>query len=484
MVEFRIKRELRLASALEECASMRDRHRRDSIVNDLPKEISALVERDETDFVDIKHIVSRCAMFPNGLLDLFSILSIYEHSGHAKSSGKSKSYERAFTLYTIHFLENTSHLDELLLIVANLETTPNDLRRLCAECVSKNDLLEFEIVSLDDALLYLSEFPVKSDGIHPVAHFVERLASLAPTEVAKKLHEWTDQNCNRLGMSLNASQRIRIKIAQPKVLPSYLLVEIAPDPNKSVETNYQLYQLSVWLWRQPDDSTCLYRDDAFRTITDIEKELGRLIDMAVDAYDLTVEVFLPFALMSLDIDQWLRPVEFGESEKLGRNYHVVVRSWDRMTPEARKLISYWRRRWQEFRSGLEAGDTQQIVHLCERRKYSSGELYEHLIKNARKACLGLPFDINDSMFGERLLPQVVRTGVPIALWVRECDVMRNNPELIQGTLHELLSRAQELPESIHRMRVQASDHAQLGNHLSLMWDDPERLPANYRLQTP
>ncbi|MEO1182933.1 MAG: hypothetical protein AAFX51_19310 [Cyanobacteria bacterium J06636_28] len=75
------------------------------------------------------------------------------------------------------------------------------------------------------------------------------------------------------------------------------------------------------------------------------------------------------------------------------------------------------------------------------------------------------------------------TGTPLALWVRDNDVDQDWSQLLDSQL--LIHRLGDLPDKVLELRRNASvlaseaDYAQsseLGHHLSILWDDPKRVP--------
>ncbi|MGB3656239.1 MAG: hypothetical protein WBA41_34195, partial [Rivularia sp. (in: cyanobacteria)] len=80
---------------------------------------------------------------------------------------------------------------------------------------------------------------------------------------------------------------------------------------------------------------------------------------------------------------------------------------------------------------------------------------------------------------DNLLRAVHSAGTPIVLWSR-CEVKSLNnaidfDTLLEKPLHELATRVKE-------QRFAADRDQHLGNHLVLLWDNPNRVPPNPALE--
>jgi predicted phosphodiesterase len=67
-----------LASALLECRSMRDRHSRDAIVDELRYPLRSTISRNSADQTDVMNILTRCLDYQDGLIELIEIVRFYE----------------------------------------------------------------------------------------------------------------------------------------------------------------------------------------------------------------------------------------------------------------------------------------------------------------------------------------------------------------------------------------------------------------------
>jgi len=116
----------------------------------------------------------------------------------------------------------------------------------------------------------------------------------------------------------------------------YLLVVIKPDFNNKNKDKGKLYSVQIFFWKNisnpwynnseppmPFDKIPELLDDILVKdyYTGASRKLGEI--------PKTIEFFLPFELISRDVDQWLIKKKFLKS-KVGKEYHVVVRSFERL----------------------------------------------------------------------------------------------------------------------------------------------------------
>ncbi len=67
-----------LITALLKCSYIKDRERREVIINALPHDIKHNITRNTADKVDVSNLVEACLNYPNGLQELIAALEYYE----------------------------------------------------------------------------------------------------------------------------------------------------------------------------------------------------------------------------------------------------------------------------------------------------------------------------------------------------------------------------------------------------------------------
>jgi hypothetical protein len=324
----------------------------------------------------------------------------------------------------------------------------------------------------NEILNQLKEMP-HQNLLEFVAHLVGD--SRIPQTSREKLSTLTPSETNR--------QR-----AYTKPLHSYLLIQLRPQG---------IEQPLVKAWFIPDDTV---QDplERFKPLKVDEQQaevpylleqmptlLSNLLQQCFEEHlrgeptELTVEVFLPRDRLCEQVEKW----EYKDSEDLsitiGSEYCVVVRSYERLKKLRTAQGSIWQKNWLKVQDLWKAIPCKEEVTMLEKACFEPSNLRRFLVeKIVLKVCCSLSeSDING------LLSAVHSAGTPIVLLSR-CDVLslKNGTEfhklLEDGPLHKLSIR-------FKKQRLSAEndgDEMHLGNHLVLLWDDPNRVPPNPRLE--
>ncbi len=199
--------------------------------------------------------------------------------------------------------------------------------------------------------------------------------------------------------------------------------------------------------------------------------------------DLVVECFLPHELLSYPVERWT--VETGMIDvELGKQHQVVVRSLKRVqiiastTSTVGKpyyLWSSWKRKWEKCLSGQQSSSqNQELAQIWteEKGQEDPQRLYDDLHGSAT-ACLALTFVPSSKVFNA-----IFSAGIPILFWPRK-NV--SEPEPVQSFFTQALSccKLARLPSLLWEKRKEANGDHHYGRHLTLLWDDPSRLPPTY-----
>jgi hypothetical protein len=140
-----------------------------------------------------------------------------------------------------------------------------------------------------------------------------------------------------------------------------------------------------------------------------------------------------------------------------------------------KLRQKWKKRWEFFSNNCQSHESS-VFWICDHQAYKPKHLCKEFSCSDIACCLMmtfLPSDFNG--LGQIIL----HTGIPVAICVRKSEIMEN--EIRQIVAGKNLS---DLPKLICDERKKADHENHIGNHLTLIWDDPDRvLPKTY-LQTP
>lgn len=326
-----------------------------------------------------------------------------------------------------------------------------------------------------DAVAVLEQLNARPDGLPPLFVFVERFAAFVDDEHATGLRDWNDRQADRAGLT---EKLTTVRLEQPPPPPqpelvAYLVVRIEPDlldPDLFTVVHWRQHNPTEWRPRRGDPFSGDL-DEVRVHVADLvaAAEMG----WARTADEIRIEFLLPYTLLNLPVDQW--DLEYGSRlpRPLGLHYQVVIRSLDRA--RSPRWHREWRRRWDL----LKQASTQQ-TSLADHWLWSDGQRSRQLTVldaklAARKEVVSLVLHgpPDDAEPGEVMVG--VRAGVPVMVWHRadtaraafeaEMMAMRDNlPDLVE-LLRMLRSRA----------RQAARPDTHVGNRVSLLWDDPDRL---------
>jgi len=289
-------------------------------------------------------------------------------------------------------------------------------------------------------------------------------------------------------LSTLTSMKINRRCRYAKLLRSYLLIQLRPEG---------IGQPLVKAWFIPDDSI---QDpwERFKPLKVDEQQveipylldqmptlLSNLLQQCFEEHlrgeptELTVEVFLPRERLCEQVEKW----KYKDSEDfiitIGSEYSVVVRSYERLKRLRTVQGSMWQKNWIKvqdmWKDILCNEEVTMLENICDEPNQLRRKLVEKIVL---KVCCTLSESDRDS-----LLKAIHSAGTPIVLLSR-CDVVR----LKNGTeFHKLLEDGslQELSIRLKKQRLAAEndgDKMHLGNHLVLLWDDPNRVPPNPALE--
>ncbi|MCD0452391.1 hypothetical protein LO762_24840 [Actinocorallia sp. API 0066] len=462
-----------LVTAFLETGAMRRRGTRDLFLSALNKSLSRPVSppRHPEDALDMLAIVTACLDHPGVLHTLVETIESF-YAG-------SESVRRLRSLVDALVPEpliDTAQRRELYGLVEAVERTglhPDAqtmlpaLYRAAVGPVAPPP--SGPVAGIGDLLAELEDAPLRPDGGVPLLAFTASLAALAKGRGASALHAWTGRAAARLGVpppevdprALAGGDPARSDVA-------YLMVEYRPsgaDPRRFVA--------SAWLQINTEPRTPLVLEDEPRPLHALPGLVDGLLTgdprvVGRHVPDLVVEFVLPRSLLGLGVDQY--PYSAGGVRRpLGLDYPVVVRSLERAADAS--LRHSLRRKWGWFTAHPAAGEATLVRSPGEHRVE---QLYALLAENS-KVCLALAFPPLDGHPSDELAVGLA-AGTPIVLWCREGgDSARFIPDIRDMLNSDLMS----LPQKIKDLRIRAAqtaEDAHLGRHLTLLFEDADRLP--------
>lgn len=317
----------------------------------------------------------------------------------------------------------------------------------------------------------------------PLLEFVDFVAHQMDAVRSAKQHRWIDQVAERINLNSKIARGLCVsaKARLVKAHRYYFIVQLQPDgidPNR--------YLMSVWLQQHVSVEESLHRDDTPITLTEVAERLPELLKQAhtalgVGAGELTLEFILPRSLIGHPIDQWQIDPIF--PHRLGTSYPVTVRSLDRLGNVG--LHTEWRQKWQWLSANGHQNKPDAIHWLLEPNTRPPHSLRATLIQEDSVVALAMAYPPADSpTLGSDELSASLYAGMPVMLWCRENDLRPQFEQEVQELLagHGLV----ELPKQVLQLRQKADETdtaSALGRHLTLLWDDADRMPQSFARST-
>ena len=330
--------------------------------------------------------------------------------------------------------------------------------------------------NIDDIIAQLVEIPQTNPDNSPLLNFIYLLAQDKNMEQIKR---------EKLGQLLtNNSFETNNKTKSLQPLHSYLLIQLRPEINN---------KSFLKAWFIPDDTI---KDpwERFKPLTVDEQQpeisfipenlpllLSNLLQQCFEEYlqgqptELTIEIFLPRDRLNDEVEKWSYQDDEGFDINIGSEHRVVVRSYERLKKLRTQQGSYWRSNWEKVNFTWKDIPCHEEIITISQARFDPNKLRKLLTqKILLKVCCTLSNSERDN-----LLRAVHSAGTPIVLWSR-CEVKSLNnaidfDTLLEKPLHELATRVKE-------QRFAADRDQHLGNHLVLLWDNPNRVPPNPALE--
>jgi hypothetical protein len=255
---------------------------------------------------------------------------------------------------------------------------------------------------------------------------------------------------------------------------SYLVLQIETSGN--VLNGEQRYLLQAWFDQDNDgvperfDISGELKNDNYskQELKAVFTELIRKCRQRVKNGSLVIECFVTRELLSLDFECW-EYEEYKDDTQLKRVFPVHIRCATRLEyPLDLKLK--WQTKWKNIQAKLEPLDVHQdreAVNDPERYFSQDTTLWANLCTSSEK-------DL------DQLFKKVLKFGIPVAIWSR-CHRQPSHRGDINDLIAECKGNIFDLPSQVRVRRNNApskvnEDSENLGHHLSLLWDDPDRLP--------
>lgn len=319
---------------------------------------------------------------------------------------------------------------------------------------------------------------------HPLVDFVSYLAAVdnpSVQAVQVELKAWVESVAGELGVQVK-------KPAGPSSTTTpqaYLLVQISPKQplTEATKLDTSRFYVEAWLLRsdqEHDTSTDNLSDEQEHSLEAIPEILQHLIKRSralVSLADLTVEFFLPAELLLHDVDHWKVVYGIKTVTHVGIQHRVVVRSLERVQPQYfSDLRPQWEKKWQRFKvlphTHEDVFAWARTTEECNASSLPGSLLRDDIVGFAQICTLA---ETHDSIFD--ILGTIIDTGIPIAFFPRyKAEVCLCTNQVEQFIKKCLCPHSPTVVLQERQEAVRLNDTKHLAHHLTLLWDDPTRLP--------
>jgi hypothetical protein len=477
---------IKLADALLACASMSTQVGRDTVLAQLPKAVTNRVSAAPTAQMQVFNLIETCLSY--GAMDkLLGVVRGFEGNSDERArldrtAVKARSFAPNILSDALFWeLDSIVDIDPLPWSPAVLLEAYRRSARPSPRSATPAGRDDAEL--LDAILLRLADTVQRpDDGMYPILDFAAQLGLAAAKQLNADLQGWVERAAKELQIDRTAIGAAAPAPAAPANLSDpYLLVKLEPTDEAQSQ-----FKVSAWIWRGRDSVTRLYFDDGGEkkqptTTTDLQGMPGVLETLLWQTFTalnkntagLTIEIFVPYQQLGYEADRWLIPAGFNKIS-VGVKYPVVVRSYDRIAEKTQAWFwDAWNEKWDQFQALQAKGDP--IVWVCEMQE---NKLLEKELSGANKvglASLVAPDEL-PPVNNLSLIQRLLTSGMPIAFWLRKTA---DNPIVARKACRNLLAAKQlkKLPRQLwDRRRDPEHTHAHLWGHVTLLWDDPTRIP--------
>jgi len=321
-----------------------------------------------------------------------------------------------------------------------------------------------------DAVRFLALLPERSEGFgYPLIEFAQRASHKATAaKVSQKLADWASTTAAARNVDADLKTlEAHINKEEAESAPSVTLIlkEHEDDPQK--------FSARMWLWSDDDEATsrpevpenALSLEQVQKAVND---ELRAICD-DLQRLDIRFEVFVPNNMADYDFDSW--NVQLGmvnAPRRLGEFFPTTIRSLDRLLL-GRRFDSRWRNKWKQFLAA--AGGRALPPPVVFDSPCLPVDLRRDL---AADDALMIGFCFVPCGIANLLMDEILEAGVPVGVWLRRSSV---DPTLGKRIRSFLGSAPDELPRRLFNERKLESESGGFWYSLTVMWDDPDRVPV-------
>lgn len=278
-------------------------------------------------------------------------------------------------------------------------------------------------------------------------------------------------------------------------LTPYMMVVLRPTSNDGQ------FLVNAWLIPDDTDSTSLDRfkpldlDDDQKGKDCTLAEIPGVIDQFLSksrqylrgqkCHPITLEVFFPLEYLCSEAEHWEISVR-NKTLPIGVKHPLIVRSYERLCFDyLDDCWTDWCDNWEQFKTHLNNTPSHELFEKLE--KIDEGnwdEILYNFKDQPEKVGFIIPCLPCEDM-QEDLFNTIIDASAPFALWVRrtipDFDHITEFTELLShGPLGNLPERIRKLRERARAQRKVIDEH--YAYHLSILWEDPNRLTPDVMIQ--
>jgi vWA-MoxR associated protein C-terminal domain/Effector-associated domain 2/vWA-MoxR associated protein middle region 0 len=473
-----------LCSAFLKLPGMRDSSTRNLYIDALDRQLanSLTVQRFLDPHHDVWALLQACQEHADGIRQLAVIVRAF----HRGLRAMTELDELIECMFPDEFLDHVER-EWLLTLLADVE--PEYVRLACRSASPPSWLAASAAWTEMATVVQRFESCIGTpNGPAPLLVFVDFVAHQVDAARSAELHRWIDKVGIRENPDRNRLRDLCITTAARlnDEQHFYFIVQLRPDGVEPDE-----YLMSVCLQHHHTVEEPLHRDDEPLTLPEVVEQLPDLLHRAhealgVETGEMVLEFILPRGLIGHPVDQW--QVDHVFPHRLGTSYPVVVRSLDRLS--RRELHSSWRHKWRWLNANGHRDEPDAVCWVLGPNVRAPSALHASLRREESSVAMAMAFppEENDELMQDELTAALY-AGLPVILWCRD-NSLRHQFE--RETKEMLTGRGlTELPKLVQRLRQQADadegEEAAIGRHLTLLWDDADRVPESFRsvrLQAP
>lgn len=325
----------------------------------------------------------------------------------------------------------------------------------------------------------VQDYPGRPDRLPPFFDFVDYVAHCSKSTGAA-LHKWMDQVSNRLGFTDRAAVDKLCYTTDHRLATNgrfYLVAELRPD-----KLSTDRFFLAAWRQCGDEPEEALYSADrsvrweeAITSAHDLMRALT--VDVATTAEERVLEFITPRCLVTQSIDQW--QVGTVLPAAIGTWYPLVLRSFERLDDPS--LHSDWARNWRWLKLHDRVAGVEAIREVESHDLATVQALRGALLQEGAPAvvCMLTALPVSDVLATDAYTAGL-HGGAPIMVWSRDDSA---TVELAASVRVACVDSVLGLREHVFQLRLRALDESNgppTGAHITLVYDDFDRLPERYR----